>query len=139
MLSLLKNLFSKETSSKNTAKSRLQFVLVQDRAGLNNDELASFRKELLGVIEKYFVVKEGDFGIDYTRDGNTTRLTINSPVVAKREMGKSSTKHDNTSSSLNDKFSNDKLEIRSKNSDNSNQDSNKTDNNKNFKKKKAAN
>ena len=56
MLRVLKNLFSKESGSKTQAKNRLQFVLVQDRAGLNNEELASFRKELLNVIEKYFIV-----------------------------------------------------------------------------------
>ncbi|MGI6680039.1 MAG: cell division topological specificity factor MinE [Bdellovibrionota bacterium] len=121
MFNVLKNLFSKEPSSKVHAKNRLQFVLVQDRAGLNNDELASFRKELLNVIEKYFVVKEGDFGIDYTRDGNTTKLTINSPVVAKRDFEKLK---NNDNNSKND--SQEKLEIRSK-SDN------------NQKKKKAAN
>lgn len=133
MLSVLKNLFSKETSSKVQAKNRLQFVLVQDRAGLNNDELANFRKELLSVIEKYFIVKESDFGIDYKRDGNSTKLTINSPVVAKRDLGKSS--NIKSSSTSNDN-QDDKLEIRSKNTDN---DSSSDSNVKNFKKKKAAN
>lgn len=137
MLSMLKNLFSKETCSKVQAKNRLQFVLVQDRAGLNNDELASFRKELLSVIEKYFIVKESDFGIDYKRDGNSTKLTINSPVVAKRELGKS-TCQNKTSCCNNDcnDEQDDKLEIKSKNSNNN---SNNDSNNKNFKKKKAAN
>lgn len=129
MFSVLKNLFSKEPGSKIQAKNRLQFVLVQDRAGLNNEELASFRKELLSVIEKYFIVKEGDFGIDYKRDGNSTKLTINSPVVAKRDCGQSSDK-----CNLSNDSDEDKLEIRSKGDSSSNPDSIK-----NSKKKKAAN
>ena len=133
MLRVLKNLFSKESGSKTQAKNRLQFVLVQDRAGLNNEELASFRKELLNVIEKYFIVKEGDFGIDYKRDGNTTKLTIKSPVLAKRTVVKQDDKSSNNS------YSQEKLEIRSKNDSDSSSDSNKNENSKNFKNKKAAN
>ena len=37
-------------ASNQTAKSRLHFVLVQDRTGLSCDELASFKGELLSVI-----------------------------------------------------------------------------------------
>ena len=122
---MLKNLFSKEPGSKIQAKNRLQFVLVQGRAGLNNEELASFRKELLRVIEKYFIVKEGDFGIDYKRDGNSTKLTINSPVVAKRDCGQSSDK-----CNLSNDSDEDKLEIRSKGDSSSNPDSIKNSNKK---------
>ena len=132
MLKVLKSLFSRESGSKIQAKNRLQFVLVQDRAGLNNDELAGFRKELLSVIEKYFIVKEGDFGIDYKRDGNTTKLTINSPVVAKRDIvKKSDSSLDSKDLSDDSSYSDEKLEIRSKNDS--------KDSSKNFKKKKASN
>ena len=36
---------SNKTSSKSMAKSRLSFVLVQDRTGLTNDEIAGFKSE----------------------------------------------------------------------------------------------
>ncbi len=91
MFSVLKKLFSKKevtVKSKTEAKSRLQFVLVQDRVGLCNEDLANFRKELLCVIEKYFIVNEKDFAIDYRREGNSTRLSINSPVVIRRDFKK---------------------------------------------------
>ncbi|RMG45066.1 MAG: cell division topological specificity factor MinE [Candidatus Dadabacteria bacterium] len=71
--------------SKSMAKSRLHFVLVQDRTGLTNEEMASFKSEMISVIEKYFVIEKDAFDIDYRREGDTTTLLINSPVVVKRQ------------------------------------------------------
>ena len=60
---LRKRLFGDNDSSKIAAKSRLHFVLVQDRTGLTNEEMAGFREEMVKVIEKYFVIdKEVDEG-----------------------------------------------------------------------------
>ena len=75
---------SADERSKSLAKSRLQFVLVQDRAGMSSDEIAKFKKELMGVIEKYFKIEANKFDITYKRDGELTTLLINSPVVVKR-------------------------------------------------------
>jgi len=49
---LKKRLFGESTESKETAKSRLHFVLVQDRTGLTNEEMAGFREEMVKVIER---------------------------------------------------------------------------------------
>lgn len=73
------------SESKNLARSRLQFVLVQDRSGLTNDEMAGFKEEMMAVIQKYFVVDKQGFDIDYRRQGETTTLLINSPVVVRRQ------------------------------------------------------
>ena len=73
------------STSKSKAKSRLQFVLVQDRASLSSEQMVSFKKELVGVIEKYFVIDKERFDIDYRRNGETTTLLINSPVLVKKE------------------------------------------------------
>jgi cell division topological specificity factor len=80
----LGKLFKKE-DSKSVAKSRLHFVLVQDRTGLGNDELGKFKEELLGVIKKYFVIDESGFDVAYKRDGETTSLFINSPIIVRRQ------------------------------------------------------
>ena len=71
--------------SRNLAKSRLHFVLVQDRAGLSPDELTNFKQELLAVVEKYFFVDEKGFDISYKRVGETTTLVMNSPVFVRRQ------------------------------------------------------
>jgi cell division topological specificity factor len=81
----LKNIFGNERKSKSTAKSRLHFVLVQDRAGLTNEEMGSFRKEILTVMEKYFVIDKQAFDIQYQRESDTTTLVINSPLVVNRK------------------------------------------------------
>lgn len=81
---LKRGLFGESERSKSTAKSRLQFVLVQDRAGMSSEEMTKFKKELMGVIEKYFKVEKNKFDIAYKREGETTTLLINSPVIVKR-------------------------------------------------------
>lgn len=86
MLAALKELFfGNHRPSKSLAKSRLHFVLVQDRTGLSSDELANFKHELLGVVEKYFVVDEKGFDICYKRELDLTTLVINSPVFVRRQ------------------------------------------------------
>ena len=73
--------------SKNLAKSRLSFVLVQDRTGLTQDEIANFKREMVAVIEKYFVIDETGLDVSYKRETDSTMLVINSPVVVKRQDG----------------------------------------------------
>jgi cell division topological specificity factor len=81
---LKKMLFGESNDSKDVAKSRLHFVLVQDRTGLTNEEMAGFREEMLKVIEKYFVIDKEGFDIKYHRLADTTTLLINSPVLIRR-------------------------------------------------------
>ena len=80
-----KGLLGDPNRSKSVAKSRLQFVLVQDRAGMSNEEMGHFKIELMSVIEKYFRIEKNKFDITYKREGESTTLLINSPVMFKRE------------------------------------------------------
>ena len=57
----------------------------RDRTGLTNSELADFRVELVEVIQRYFEIDEHGFDIDYEREGDSTRLVINSPVIVRRQ------------------------------------------------------
>ena len=85
MFALLREkLFGGSKASKLNAKSRLHFVLVQDRAGLTNEQMQSFKKEMISVIERYFIIESNAFDITYKREGEATTLLINSPVVARR-------------------------------------------------------
>jgi cell division topological specificity factor len=84
---LASRLFGNGKKSKSVAKSRLSFVLVQDRTGLGAEDMARFRGELVEVIQRYFIIDESGFDIDYERSGDTTTLIINSPVVVKRQEG----------------------------------------------------
>lgn len=77
--------FGRDRHSKSLAKSRLSFVLVQDRTGLTQDEISAFKKEMVAVIEKYFVIDETGLDVSYKRETDSTMLIINSPVVVKRQ------------------------------------------------------
>lgn len=85
MFAKIKQLLFGKAESKAVAKNRLHFVLVQDRAGLSPDEMAKFKSEMVAVIERYFVIDETGFDIAYKRNGDTTTLFINSPIVVRRQ------------------------------------------------------
>lgn len=87
---LRKRLFGDTQESKSAAKSRLHFVLVQDRTGLTNEEMAGFREEMVKVIEKYFVIDKEGFDVKYHRIEDQTTLLINSPVIVRRAGSASS-------------------------------------------------
>lgn len=94
MIAALKRLFGANGASSNDvryskslAKSRLSFVLIQDRTGLTQEEISNFKKEMVAVIEKYFVIDETGLDVSYKRETESTTLVINSPVVVKRQEG----------------------------------------------------
>ncbi|MCI5065761.1 cell division topological specificity factor MinE [bacterium] len=82
---LATKIFGGSSESKALAKSRLHFVLVQDRTGLSNEQMAQFRGELVEVIQRYFDIDERGFDISYEREDESTTLVINSPVVVRRK------------------------------------------------------
>jgi cell division topological specificity factor len=73
--------FFQKNSSNKTAKNRLQMVLVQDRSGLTSQEMDFFRKDLLEVIGKYFVLERHQLDIEWHREDSCTALVINTPVM----------------------------------------------------------
>ena len=81
----LRRLFGGNADSNKRAKSRLHFVLVQDRTGLTADEMAGFKSEIMAVVEKYFVVDKQAFDVEYKRESESRVLLINSHVVVKRQ------------------------------------------------------
>jgi len=83
---LKRKFFGNHKQSKTLAKSRLHFVLVQDRSGLTNEELAAFRGEICDVLERYFVIDKQAFDISYERDAETSTLLINSPLIVNRRQ-----------------------------------------------------
>ncbi len=69
----------RETSA-NTAKQRLQFVLVHDRINLPADKLKAMKEEILAVISKYVAVAGDDVDIAlHQRDRNSNLLIAEIP------------------------------------------------------------
>ena len=69
--------------STETAKNRLQMVLVQDRSGLSATEMELFKEDLLKVISKYFVIQKSYLDISWERSDVETALVINTPVTGR--------------------------------------------------------
>ena len=88
MKTLWQKIFGTAVDSSNQAKSRLHFVLVQDRAGLSSEELAEFKEELIDVIEKYFTIDKEGFDLSYKREDEATALVINSPVLVRKKVNR---------------------------------------------------
>ena len=83
MFANLKSRFLGKRFSNNTAKNRLQMVLVQDRSGLSSKEMDSFREDLLDVVTRYFDLERKSLDIKWERNGSCTALVINTPVVGR--------------------------------------------------------
>ena len=60
----------KASSSKETAKERLQLVLVQDRANVSVDFLELMKQEIIEVIKKYIQVDESAIDVRLTNKEN---------------------------------------------------------------------
>lgn len=78
----LRSLF-KSKESKGNARSRLEVVLVQDRSGLSSKDMKKFKKELLAVMQQYFVIEKKDLDIEWQREGNNTALVVNTALRTK--------------------------------------------------------
>ncbi|MCG8515600.1 MAG: cell division topological specificity factor MinE [Halanaerobiales bacterium] len=66
--------------SKNIAKERLQFILIQDRIKLSPGEMDLLKKELLDVLAKYINVDEKNIRMDIDRHDGMMALVANFPI-----------------------------------------------------------
>ncbi len=66
--------------SKDELKERLKLVLSYDRAKLSPGNVEQLKKELLGVIKKYFPAGESDYDVRVEQQGERMILIANLPV-----------------------------------------------------------
>lgn len=71
---------SQGEGSKNIAKERLQFILVQDRIKLSPQEMEEMKAELLDVIKKYIDVDDKDIEMDISREEEMMAMIANFPL-----------------------------------------------------------
>ena len=91
MLRNIKTLLLGKRFTNETAKNRLQMVLVQDRSGMSSKDMDFFKKDLLEVISKYFVVETTSLNVEWKRNEATTALVINTPITGRSRTGKLAT------------------------------------------------
>ncbi len=84
-----------KTRSSSVAKERLKLVLIHDRAGTSpsSNVMEMLRKDIVGVISKYFEVEEDDFDVEIRNTSemggsSATRLTANIPIRSVRNLGR---------------------------------------------------
>ena len=80
-MSLFERLFGKKNSA-DSAKERLQLVLIHDRTDLTPAELASLRDDLIATISRHVSIEEKAVQIDVEHDGRSQRLVADIPLKA---------------------------------------------------------
>jgi cell division topological specificity factor len=73
------NWFTRKRSAQ-SAKERLQLVLVHDRTDLTPDELEALKDELLKAISKYIEIDRDAVQIGLEHDGRSQRLVADIPL-----------------------------------------------------------
>lgn len=73
-----------EAPSAASAKSRLQFVLVHDRADLPPGKLEALRDDLIEVLSRHIEIDSRAVQISLTRDRNQQRLVADIPLASAR-------------------------------------------------------
>ncbi len=80
-----------KTASKDTAKERLQLVLIHDRANVSPEFLEMLKGEILEVISKHIEINQNEFDIQLTQtvseDGKrkVPALVANIPIKQKKQ------------------------------------------------------
>lgn len=86
MPSLFDRIMGKNVSA-NTAKERLQLVLVHDRTNLPAGQMENMKNEIIQVISKYIEIDQGDTEIEMEKIGREQRLVMNIPLSNRRGKG----------------------------------------------------
>ena len=95
MASAFQRLFGDKKNSKETAKERLQLVLIHDRASLSKGIVDDLKKDLIAVISKYMEIDAEGLDIQITQtesegnNGNVPALFANIPIKDMRHTSAS--------------------------------------------------
>jgi cell division topological specificity factor len=78
-------LFGRRKSA-NSAKERLQLVLIHDRTDLSPAELESLKDDLIATISRHIEIDPGAVTINVAQDGRSQRLVADIPLrsIARR-------------------------------------------------------
>ncbi len=71
---------SKDESSSQTAKERLKFVLVHDRADIPQETMEKMKNDIIKAISKYINIEPDDVVISFNHEGREQRLMADIPI-----------------------------------------------------------
>ncbi|GAB4460537.1 MAG: cell division topological specificity factor MinE [Armatimonadaceae bacterium] len=79
--SFLDNLFGRGGKSpRETAKDRLQLVLMHDRADIPAPVMEELRMEIIALVKRRLDIDESQLEVAVERDGNAVALVANIPI-----------------------------------------------------------
>jgi cell division topological specificity factor len=86
---LFDQLLGREPKSAQTAKERMQLMLVHDRTDLNPNTLEKLKDEMIGVISRHVEIDVKAVRIEMTQEGRQQRLIADIPLrpVLRRRTG----------------------------------------------------
>lgn len=90
-MSFFERLFGRKNSA-DSAKERLQLVLIHDRTDLTPAELDSLKDDLITTISRHVEIDAESMRIGVEHDGRSQRLVADIPLKAARRTPKKSTK-----------------------------------------------
>jgi len=81
--------FRGRKQSAQSAKERLQLVLIHDRTDMTQSEFEALRDDILAVISRHVNIDPGAVRIDVEREGREQRLVADIPLrsVSRRRSG----------------------------------------------------
>ena len=80
MIDLLRWALQKHENSKDTARKRLQLILLLDRIRLAPEHMESMKKDIIEVVSKYLVVDEGTIEMEMMHSDGSIVLISNVQV-----------------------------------------------------------
>ena len=80
-MSFLDKLFGRKTSA-DSAKERLQLVLIHDRTDMTPAELDSLRDDLIATVSRHVSIDAENVQIDVEHEGRSQRLIADIPLKA---------------------------------------------------------
>ena len=90
-MSLRDRLFGRDRRSAQTARKRLQLVLIHDRAGISPGKLDALKDDLIAAISRHVEIDASDVHVSLRSDRDQQRLVADIPLASprarRRELG----------------------------------------------------
>lgn len=74
--------FLRRKPSKDVAKQRLKFVLIQDRMGIDPATMETLKEDLVVLLSKYFEINQTALEMDLHREDESVALVANIPITS---------------------------------------------------------
>jgi cell division topological specificity factor len=80
MIDLLRWALQRQERSKDTARKRLQLILVLDRIGMAPEQMEVMKRDIIEVVSRYLIVEEESIELEIRRSDTSLILVSNIPV-----------------------------------------------------------